>query len=172
VPGGTSEKLGVLAAGVTALDRPENGPGPTRLTACTRNRYSVPLVSPSTRRLVASGPATRGRPIGLPPASWTSIWKPVSATLPVSAGAVHVTVAAASPAVADPMTGAPGMVALVATGAVAGENTVSAVPWPSVYRTRARICRPRWSAVGVNVLARVPLMFCQDAPPSPDDCHW
>ena len=80
--------------------------------------------------------------------------------------------ASLSPAVAVPIAGAPGRVALVPTAALAGENTVSAVPWPSVYITRARIRRPWWSSVGVNVLERVPLMFCQEAPPSPEDCHW
>ena len=64
--------VGVLN-GVTVLDGAEYGLGPTRFTARTTNRYPVPLVSPSTTRLVAPGPAERGVPTGAPPGVWTWI---------------------------------------------------------------------------------------------------
>jgi hypothetical protein len=50
----------------------------------------------------------------------------------VFVGAVHLTVASASPAVAFPIVGAPGAVATIPTAVLAVECTVSAVPWASV----------------------------------------
>src|SRR5665647_3722681 len=52
--------------GVTTLDRVENGPDPTALTAWTRSATGVPLARPLTMMVVAPAPAGCRPPIGLP----------------------------------------------------------------------------------------------------------
>ena len=69
--GAAGAVIGVV--GMTALDRAEYGPAPTRFTARTWNVYVVPGVSPFTTVLVA----VRDRPVIVlttapPELTWTS----------------------------------------------------------------------------------------------------
>jgi hypothetical protein len=51
---------------VTVFDDADGCDGPTLLTAVTWNRYTVPLVSPVTTKLVADAAAVRKAPTCVP----------------------------------------------------------------------------------------------------------
>jgi hypothetical protein len=94
------------SSGVTELEAAEAGPGPSTLDATTVNVYETPSVNPVTTWLSAVDPAFESTP----PAGLDVTVYPVIAEPPFDAGALNVTVACAFPAVAVPMTGAPGVV--------------------------------------------------------------
>src|SRR5450759_3537090 len=96
------------ATGVTVFDRPENGPVPIAFVAWTWNLTAVPLTRPVTFRLVAPAAAGCRPPIWTFVAALSTLTEyPVIGELPL-VGVVQVTVAEAFPAVAVPITGAPG----------------------------------------------------------------
>ena len=101
-------KVIVCAAfGVTLFEAADGAPVPAELVAVTVKVYAVPLVSPVTvHGELAQVPA---RPPGLLVAMYWVIDAP-----PVKAGAVKLTDACVSPAVAVPIVGEPGTTAATA----------------------------------------------------------
>jgi hypothetical protein len=91
------------ATGVTLFDAAEGGPAPNAFVAVTVKVYEVPFARPVT---VSDGPG----PVAVNPPGFESAVYDVIGEPPFDAGAVNVTVACALPAVAVPMTGAPGTV--------------------------------------------------------------
>src|SRR5580704_8329505 len=107
------------ATGVTAFDAPEGGLVPPPLAAVTLNVYDVPLVRPETTAEVAPRPAVAWNAPGVDVTVYAVGTPPVPG--------VQVTVALALPAVAAPMTGAPGAVG-ARTVRVKGAGLVSTTP--------------------------------------------
>ena len=116
-------------AGVTALDRTEAPPAPTALVAVTLNVYVVPLVSPLTVELVVVvvNPVHREH-AGDGVRVYLVIGEP-----PFEAGALKVTVAVPSPALAATPVGTPGTLGTLAAP--------KAVVWPCVTVTAAALAR-------------------------------
>src|SRR6478609_1635059 len=99
----------VAVVGLTVLESAENGLSPMALLASTWNRYWDPLVRPVTTRLVAPAGAVRRAPTWTPAGSVvTSSTFTEKASPGPTVGAVQRTVACPGPAVAVPITGAPG----------------------------------------------------------------
>ena len=90
-------------AGVTALEAPEGALVPCALVAVTVKVYVVPLVRPVTVADVAPDPTLAV----IPPGDEVTVY-PVIGDPPLDAGGVQVTVAEASPAVAEAAVGLPG----------------------------------------------------------------
>ena len=111
------------ALGVTALDADDSGPVPVALVADTVNVYVVPLVSPATVFDVAGGvPVTVTGVCAVVPMYGVTVYL-VSALPPLLVGAVQLTVADASAAVAVTPVGAPGALgALGVTALDAGDS--------------------------------------------------
>src|SRR3989344_733725 len=95
-----------VALGVMELEDAEAGPVPATLSAVTVKVYAWPLVSPVTT-MGELAPATGATSGGL-----TVTVYPVMDEPPMSVGAVNATDAWVSPAMAVPMVGAPGTMAL------------------------------------------------------------
>lgn len=96
-----------LTVGVTAFERADDGPVPTALVAATVNVYAVPLERPLTVTLVA-----RKTVFGVcasSPMYGVTMYEVMA--LPPFAGALQVTVALSSPALAVTPVGAAGLVA-------------------------------------------------------------
>src|SRR5690348_15082643 len=91
------------AAGVMLFEAVEADPVPAEFTALTVNVYAVPLVSPFTVAVVVDPPTEVVTLPGLD----TTVYEVMAAPL-LEAGATHVTVACAFPAVAFTPVGAPG----------------------------------------------------------------
>ena len=107
-PDGAAGAVGPL--GVTAFDAADAGPVPTPFVAVTLNVYAVPFVNPVTVVEVAGGaPVIVVGACATAPMNGVTVYDVIA--LPLLAGAVHVTVADASPAVADTPVGAAGAVA-------------------------------------------------------------
>ena len=87
------------------MEAAEAAPVPTLFAATTLKVYAVPLVKPDT----VIGELA---PVAVKPPGFEVTVNPVMATPPVDAGAAKATEADASPAVAEPITGAPGNTAL------------------------------------------------------------
>ena len=98
-----TEMVAVLDDGVTALESPEGAPVPCALVAVTVKVYVVPLVRPVTVADVAPDPTLAV----IPPGDEVTVY-PVIGDPPLDAGGVQVTVAEASPAVAEAAVGLPG----------------------------------------------------------------
>jgi len=109
------------AAGVTALDGVEAGPGPTALAAVTVNVYDVPLVRPATVAVVCEPATVTVAPPGLAVTTYEVIELP-----PFEDGADHVTVAEVLPGAADTFKGLDGTVA-----GVTALDGADAVPAPT-----------------------------------------
>ena len=92
------------ADGVTALEAEDVGPDPKAFVANTLNVYEVPLESPVTEHVVT---APDGVVHATPPGLAVTVYD-VIAELPGLVGAVQLTDARASPAVAVTDVGAPG----------------------------------------------------------------
>ena len=93
------------ALGVAEFDAADAEPVPAELVAVTVNVYATPLVSPVTvTGLLAPVPVS-------PPGFDVTVY-PVMLAPPLDTGAVNVMPAWVSPAVAVPMVGAPGTMAL------------------------------------------------------------
>src|SRR3989344_4569618 len=101
-----SEAAVCVALGVMELEDAEAGPVPATLSAVTVKVYAWPLVSPVTT-IGELAPATGATSGGL-----TVTVYPVMDEPPMSVGAVNATDAWVSPAMAVPMVGAPGTMAL------------------------------------------------------------
>ena len=101
------------AVGVTELDAAEGALVPTPFVAVTVKVYAVPFVRPVTIPLVAGGePVTL---FVMPPGLDVIVYEVIG--LPLAEGAVHETVACASPAAAVTPVGAFGAVGVGGTAA-------------------------------------------------------
>ena len=128
-------------AGVMALEAPDALPVPALLVAVTVNVYATPLVRPAT---------VIGEPLPVPvaPPGLAVTVYPVMVPPPLLAGAVNVTEAWVSPAVALPIVGGPGR----AAATLKVRLTVGAGEWlPS----------PAWSAS----MVQLPLVRKVNVPP-------
>ena len=97
------------AAGVTVADGADAGPVPTALVAVTVNVYAVPSVSPVTVAVVAGGvPVTVLDAWAVLPTYGVTVYEVIAA--PPLLGAVQLTTAVPSPALAPIPVGAPGSV--------------------------------------------------------------
>jgi hypothetical protein len=92
-----------IVAGVTLFDAADAGPVPSALVAVTAKVYAVPFASPVTVIEVQGAAQVPVNPPGEEVAVYERIAEP-----PSLAGAEKATLACALPAVAVPMTGAPG----------------------------------------------------------------
>jgi len=130
------------------LDAVEVGPVPLALVAVIVNVYAVPLVSPVTDDVVTGGfPVTVRGGCAVVPMNGVIVYEEIP--LPPFAGAVHVTVAEALPAVAVTPVGAAGTVA----GVTAAEAVdVAPVPTAFVAVTRNVYAVPFVSPVIVVVV--------------------
>jgi hypothetical protein len=129
----------VVARGVTEFDAAESAPGPAELTARTRKLYAVPLVSDVTVVLRAVGAIALTVRSTVPALLRTWTRYSVIAAPPVLAGAAQFTVAEALPAVAVPMVGAAGAVAvLVAALGVTEFDAADRAPGPAELIARTR----------------------------------
>ena len=135
-------KVIVCAAfGVTLFEAADGAPVPAELVAVTVKVYAVPLVRPATvQGELAQVPV---RPPGLLVAVYWVIDAP-----PVKAGAVKLTEACASPAVAVPMVGAPG-------------TTAATVNVCDTVVAAAYVPLPAWSAL----MVQLPALIKVSAPP-------
>jgi hypothetical protein len=108
-------------AGLTEPDAADSGPKPTELVAATVKVYAVAFAKPATAHGLA------GQAVVAPPGC-AVMRKPVMGSPPVAAGAVKLTAADASPAMADTAVGAPGTVA-----GVTAADGVDSGPSPALF---------------------------------------